>query len=116
MMSNFLKGRAAISNKALADRDEAIVAIKNMWEKIAAYQAMRYLTQAATYYGTDQAKYLHVLSEAYGFIHTLRFAPLETRKMSISEVDNLLAQFNGNLWSLNLTDINNIKATLDSNY
>lgn len=116
MMSNFLKGRAAISNKVLTDRDAAIGAIKEMWEKIAAYQAMHYLDQAAGYYGTDQAKYLHVLSEAYGFIYTLRFAPLETRKMSVAEVDNLLAQFNGNLWSLNVTDVNNIKATLDSNY
>lgn len=116
MMGNFLKGRAAISNNVLADRDAAIGAIKEMWEKIAAYQAMHYLNQAAGYYGNDQAKYLHVLSEAYGFIYTLRFAPLDTRKMSISDVDNLLAQFNGNLWSLDLTDINAIKATLDSNY
>lgn len=116
MMSNFLKGRAAISNNVLADRDAAIGAIKEMWEKIAAYQAMHYLNQAAGYYGNDQAKYLHVLSEAYGFIYTLRFAPVDSRKLSASEVDNLLAQFNGNLWSLNLSDINAIKATLDSNY
>jgi hypothetical protein len=116
MMGNFLKGRAAISNKVLADRDAAIGEIKKMWEKIAAYQAMHYLNQAANYYGNDQAKYLHVLSEAYGFIYTLRFAPVDTRIMSASEVDNLLAQFNGNLWSLNVSDINAIKATLDSNY
>lgn len=116
MMGNFLKGRAAISNKVLADRDVAIVAIREMWEKIAAYQAMRYLDQAVTNYGTDQAKCLHVLSEAYGFIYSLRFAPVETRKMSVSQVDNLLAQFNGNLWSLSLNDINSIKATIDQNY
>lgn len=116
MMSNFLKGRAAISNNAMADRDASITAIKGMWEKIAAYQAMKYLDQAVTYYGTDQAKLLHVLSEAYGFIYTLRFAPLDTRVMSTSEVDSLLAQFNGNLWSLNVSDIQAIKATLDSNY
>lgn len=116
MMSNFLKGRAAISNNVMADRDAAIVAIREMWEKIAAYQAMKYLDQAVTNYGTDQAKYLHVLSEAYGFIYSLRFAPTETRKMSVTEVDNLLADFNGNLWSLTLNDINAIKATIDANY
>ncbi len=116
MMGNFLKGRAAISNKVLADRDPAIVEIREMWEKIAAYQAMRYLDQAVTNYGTDQAKYLHVLSEAYGFIYSLRFAPVETRNMSISEVDSLLAQFNGNLWNLTLNDINSIKASIDQNY
>lgn len=116
MMGSFLKGRAAISNNVMADRDAAIVAIREMWEKIAAYQAMHYLTQAAGYYGTDQAKYLHVLSEAYGFIYSLRFAPVETRKMSITEVDNLLADFNGNLWSLSLNDVNAIKAAIDANY
>nr|WP_294861556.1 DUF4856 domain-containing protein [uncultured Fluviicola sp.] len=116
MMGNFLKGRAAISNKVLADRDAAIVAIREMWEKIAAYQAMKYLDQAVTNYGTDQAKCLHVLSESYGFIYSLRYAPIETRKMSISEIDGLLAQFNGNLWTLTVNDINSIKATLDQNY
>ena len=116
MMGNFLKGRAAISNNVMVDRDAAILKIKEMWEKIAAYQAMHYLNQAATFYGNDQAKYLHVLSEAYGFIYTLRFAPIDTRVMSATEVDNLLAQFNGNLWSLDISDINAIKATLDSNY
>ncbi|WP_341906415.1 DUF4856 domain-containing protein [Fluviicola taffensis] len=116
MMGSFLKGRAAISNNVLADRDAAIVAIREMWEKIAAYQAMHYLTQATSYYGTDQAKYLHVLSEAYGFVYSLRFAPTETRKMSVTEVDNLLADFNGNLWSLTLNDVNAIKATIDANY
>jgi hypothetical protein len=116
MMGNFLKGRAAISNNVMADRDAAIVAIREMWEKIAAYQAMKYLDQAVTSYGTDQAKYLHVLSEAYGFIYSLRFAPTETRKMSVTEVDNLLADFNGNLWSLTLNDINAIKAAIDANY
>ena len=116
MMGNFLKGRAAISNDALADRDVAIVAIKEMWEKIAAYQAMKYLDQAITNYGTDQAKYLHVLSEAYGFIYSLRFAPVETRKMTTSEVDSLLTQFNGNLWTLTLNDINSIKAAIDQKY
>lgn len=116
MMGNFLKGRAAISNKVLADRDPAIVEIREMWEKIAAYQAMRYLDQAATYYGTDQAKCLHVLSEAYGFVYSLRFAPTETRKMSITEVNNLLGDFNGNLWTLTLSDINNLKASIDAVY
>ncbi len=116
MMGNFLKGRAAISNKVITDRDAAIVVIKEMWEKIAAYQAMKYLDQAAANYGTDQAKYLHVLSEAYGFIYSLRFAPIETRKMSISEIDSLLAQFNGNLWTLTLNDINSIKVAIDQKY
>lgn len=116
MMNNFKKGRAAISNKVLVDRDAAIVEIRKMWENIAAYQAMRYLDLAVTNFGTDQAKCLHVLSEAYGFINCIRYAPLETRRMTQSEIDALLAQFNGNLWSMSLADINAIKAALDTKY
>lgn len=116
MMSGFLKGRAAISNKVMADRNAAIVQVKEMWEKIAAYQAMRYLDLAVTNFGTDQAKCMHVLTEAYGFINSLRYAPLDTRKMSQSEIDALLADFNGNLWTITLNDINSIKAALDAKY
>jgi len=116
MMDNFLKGRAAIDNQNIADRDVAIANIRDMWEKIAAYQAMTYLNNAIGFFGNDQAKYLHSLSEAYGFIRTLRYAPIETRNMTTTEVDDLLGSFGGNLWTLTVQDLNTIKATLDAKY
>ena len=116
MMNNFLKGRAAIANHYESDKDLAIQTIRETWEAIAAYQAMRYLDLAVQNFGTDQAKTLHVLSEAYGFIYALRFAPLETRNLTTSQVDDLLASFGSNLWNLTLNDIQNIKATLDATY
>lgn len=116
MMNNFLKGRAAIANQYESDKDAAIQTIRETWEAIAAYQAMRYLDLAVQNFGTDQAKSLHVLSEAYGFIYTLRFAPLETRNMTTSQGDDLLASFGSNLWNLTLNDIQTIKATLDATY
>lgn len=116
MMANFLKGRAAIVNKAYADRDVTITNIRDMWEKIAAYSALNYLTQAEGYFGTDTPKMLHVLSEAYGFIYCLRFAPDETRHMTQAEVTALLAQFGDNLWELTASDIQSIKAELDAHF
>lgn len=116
MMDNFLKGRAAIVNDKTADRDAAIYQIRTMWEKIAAQKAMDYLDQAATNFGTDQAKTLHVLSEAYGFIYCLRFAPIETRVMSTAEVETTLNMFGSNLWNLSLSDIQAIKAVVNSYY
>lgn len=116
MMDNFLKGRAAIKANVTADRDAAIIAVKNMWEKIAAQKAIDYLNLAITNFGTDQAKSMHVLSEAYGFSYSLRFAPTDTRKMTTTEVDALLAQFGTNLWNLSLADIQAIKATIESKY
>jgi hypothetical protein len=116
MMNNFLKGRAAIANHYESDKDAAIQTIRETWEAIAAYQAMRYLDLAVQNFGTDQAKTLHVLSEAYGFIYTLRFAPLETRNMTTQQVDALLASFGSNLWNMTINDIQEIKTTLDATY
>jgi hypothetical protein len=115
MMGNFLKGRAAISADILADRDDAITVIRENWEDIAAHQAMDYLTSAASNMG-DKAKLFHYLSEAYGFIWSLRYAAENTRKMTPQEVENAIAQFGENLWDLTLQDIQAIKASIDTNY
>lgn len=116
MMNSFLKGRAAIVAKEYTDRDAAIETIRKGWEKIAAYQAMTYLTLAESNFGTDQGKFLHLMTEAYGFIFTLRYAPTETRVMSQSAITSLLDQFGTNFWNLTLSDVQSIKATLDANY
>lgn len=116
MMDNFLKGRAAITANVLSDRNTAIANIRDMWERIAANQAMTYLTNAMNYFGNDQAKYLHNLSEAYGFVYTLRFAPVATRKMTAEEVNSTLALFGNNFWNLTVQDLQTIKSTLDAKY
>ncbi|MFN5416414.1 MAG: DUF4856 domain-containing protein [Flavobacteriia bacterium] len=116
MMDNFLKGRAAIVNDVYADRDVAIVEIKKMWENVSAYSAMQYLTDASSSFGTDQAKFLHVVSEAYAFTLCLRYAPLDTRRLSNAELDAILAKFGTNFWNLTLSKINEIKADLDAKY
>lgn len=116
MMDNFLKGRAAITNNVLTDRDAAIVEIKKMWEKIAANTAMTYLSDAAASFGSDQAKFLHVMSEAYAFVWCLRYAPLDTRSVTNTELDAILAKFGTSFWDMTIADINSIKADLDAKY
>ncbi|ASS48138.1 MAG: hypothetical protein A3D31_00375 [Candidatus Fluviicola riflensis] len=116
MMDNFLKGRAAIDNLKLEDRDVAIANIREMWENIAAYQAMAYLDQAIANFGTDNAKFLHVTSEAYAFIYCLRYAPVETRNMTTQEVADVIAAFGDNFWELTVQDLNAIKASIDAKY
>ncbi|MFK7786140.1 MAG: DUF4856 domain-containing protein [Crocinitomicaceae bacterium] len=116
MMNCFLKGRAAITGKELADRDAAIQEIRTEWEEISAYQAMTYLDDAIAYFGTDNAKFLHVLSEAWAFAWNLRYAPVETRKMTVAEHDTLMAMFPANFWSVSIADLNNIKNTIDAKY
>ncbi|MEX1191307.1 MAG: DUF4856 domain-containing protein [Brumimicrobium sp.] len=116
MMDNFLKGRAAISNDELADRDEAINAIRLMWEEISANQAIKYLDDALGYFGNDEAKFYHVLSEAYAFAWNLRYAPVDTRRMSQTDHAALMAQFKSNFWDMTVTDINGIISTINAKY
>lgn len=116
MMANFKKGRAAIVAKEYGDRDAAITEIKKMWEKIAAYQAMKYLSDAVTYSGTDQGKTLHVLNEAYGFVKSLKYMPADTRMTTNAQVDAILAKFDSNFWDISIDDINAIKADIDAIY
>ncbi len=116
MMNNFLKGRAAITAKVLTDRDAAIQAIRKEWEEISAFQAMKYLSDAVGYFGNDNAKYLHALSEAYAFAWNLRYSPIETRRMDATEHAALMAMFNSNFWEMSVADLNSIKNTIDAKY
>lgn len=116
MMNNFLKGRAAIANNVIADRDVAISGIRNTWENICAYQAMKYIDDAILNFGVDNAKYLHNLSEAYAFAWDLRYAPEDTRNITQTEHAAIMALFGQNFWNLTLSDLNAIKAAIDAEY
>ena len=116
MMDNFLKGRHAITQEDYTSRDEAIVEIQKMWEKIAAKQAIHYLEEAIANFGTDEAVYFHTLSEALAFTYCIRYAPQDTRLMSQSDLNTVIAMYGDNLWNLTLVDLNNIKTELEATY
>jgi hypothetical protein len=116
MMSNFRKGRAAISNKYLTDRDKAIKAISKEWEEIAAFQAKKYLQDAISFFGNDDAKYLHALSEAYAFSWNLRYAPESTRRFTPTSHTTLMNLYKSNFWEMTVADLNAIIAELDAKY
>ncbi len=116
MMSNFRKGRAAISNNYLTDRDKAITAISKEWEEIAAFQAKKYLQDAISFFGNDDAKYLHALSEAYAFSWNLRYAPEATRRFTPTSHTSLMNLYKSNFWEMTVADLNAIIAELDAKY
>jgi hypothetical protein len=116
MMTQFLTGRAAISANEPTDRDAAITAIRTEWENISAYQAMSYIDDCLGYFGSDDGAFLHALAEAYAFAWNLRYAPTETRRMTTTEHDALMALFPSNFWSMTVTDLNNIKNAIDAKY
>lgn len=117
MMDAFKRGRAAIAQSALEIRDQEILKIRKMWEKISAAQAVAYLEGAKTNFGVDNAKFLHELSEAYAFILCLKYVPLETRVISYTQIDDLLTNTIGtDFWAVTQTDLTNAINSLESIY
>ncbi len=116
MMTQFLTGRAAISANELTDRDAAIAALRSEWEEISAYQAMSYLDDCVGYFGSDDAKFLHALSEAYAFAWNLRYADPATARLSVGEHASLMAMFDGNFWSMSIAQLTAIRNVIDSKY
>ncbi len=108
----FRKGRAAIVANNYSVRDEQIAIIKSNLAKVPAVRAVYYLKNGKSKLITDNgAKAFHAISEAYGFIMSLRYtnnpetnAPYFTK----TEVDALLAELtdgtNG-LWDVDYLNI-----------
>lgn len=73
VMNAFLKGRAAISNKDLDTRDEAIQEVRKEWELVVVATSIYYLNNAKENLGVDDAARAHQLSEAFGFISSIKW-------------------------------------------
>ncbi|SMC60880.1 DUF4856 domain-containing protein [Cellulophaga tyrosinoxydans] len=120
----FKLGRAAIVAKNYNVRDEQAEIIRENISKVIAVRGIYYLQQAKTKIENDQITgSFHALSEAYGFIYSLRF----TRKpgttspyFSKQEVDGLLSQLLGDgangLWDLKATTIDSISAAIAAKF
>lgn len=112
----FRTGRAAIVANDYAKRDEQIDIIKTKLALIPAVRAVYYLQEGKVKLTTDKgAKAFHALSEAYGFIISLRYTnkpgtnnPYFTK----AEVDAMLASMTSG--TNGLWDIDTLGAKLDS--
>ena len=62
------------------------------------------------------AAFLHALAEAYAFAWNLRYAPTETRRMTTTEHNDLMALFPANFWNTTIADLNNIKNAIEAKY
>lgn len=100
MMDAFLKGRAAITNKDLAARDEAIATIRKEWELIAVGSALHYLNGGIANFD-DMSLMGHGISEAIGFVYSLKFNPVKT--ITNDQIDELLIEIAG---SADFADMN----------
>ncbi|MDX5347256.1 MAG: DUF4856 domain-containing protein [Hymenobacteraceae bacterium] len=102
IMDAFLKGRAAISNKDMAAKDEAVATIRNEWEKLVAASTIHELRAARSNYA-DQAKRSHYLSEARGFAMSLGYKT--DRKISVTQLADVMTKISGNYYTTSVADI-----------
>lgn len=96
---SLITGRAAIVNNDMTVRDEQIANIRRDLERSIAVVAVSYLNKAAK--ATDPADKFHSLSEAVGFIYSLRYA--HNPKINSVDSDELMKTLMGNkdgFWSL----------------
>lgn len=103
LMDAFLKGRAAISAKDMKGKDEAIATIRTEWEKLVAASAILELNLAKTNIA-DQAKKSHYLSEAMGFVMSLKFK--SDRKITDAQHQAAIAKLGTNFYDTTAADIN----------
>lgn len=82
IMQAWIGGRAAVSNKDDANRDQYRNIILQNWEKIIAARFISYVKGAKTNISSP-ANYHHNLSEAVGFVQALRY----NGKKSVSDSD-----------------------------
>ena len=113
LMKAFITGRAAISNNDLETRDEQIEIIRNEWEKVSAATAVHYLNRANSFFADDAIRN-HVLSEAWAFIHALKYNP--NKKLTNVEIDAILEDLGDNFYTVTTDNINAVKAALVSAY
>ena len=112
LMQAFIKLRAAVNNKDYSTRDEQVVIIREQWERVVAASAILELTEAKNAFGKDAVEMRHVLSEAIGFIKSLKYN--STKKITNQQIENVLATLGSNFYEISILDINNtIKAIND---
>ena len=120
IMDAMLKGRAAISNDDLEARDEAIAEARDIWELIAVGSALHYLNSGMDNFD-DKALSLHGLSEAIGFVYSLKFN--EAKTITNTQIDDLLIEFTGsadfanmNLYNTSVANLQSVKDQLATYY
>ena len=104
----FLKGRAAIVNKDDATRNAQIEYIRTTLEKAVATICISYLNKAND--ATTNAARFHALSEATGFLYSLRFA--YNAKVNATKSNQLMDQLMnkpGGFWDLTIADIDAVR-------
>lgn len=113
LMQAFIKGRDAINREDYDTRDAAIEEVRSEWEQVVAAMAIHYLNGGRAEFADDALR-CHQLSEAYGFIWSLKFNP--SQEMSDSEIDQILNDNFDNLYDISVNEINTVRDLIAERY
>lgn len=109
----FSKGRAAISNKDMAGKDEAVVKVREHWERVIASTAISYLNKAKADIADDALRN-HSLSEAKAFIMSLKYNA--GKKISNEQVNAVLNHLGSNFYEITPQHIDMARNQLSTIY
>lgn len=91
MFSNFLKGRAAISNKDYTKRDEATTVVKENWDKIIAATVVHYINEVKSDISTSGVDLNKHWAEMKGYLSMIPHNP--TNKLGTTNLATINAYF-----------------------
>lgn len=109
----FRTGRAAISAKDYALRDEQIAIISETWEDVCAGTVVHYLNEAIVEIGDDAVRN-HVLSEALAFARSLKYNP--NRRISLEQLAEFEALLGDNFYQAALQDLRDARSLISGIY
>ena len=119
----FKLGRAAIVAKNYRVRDEQVAIIRNLVSKVIAVRGVYYLQAGKTQIADGNREgAFHALSEAYGFVYSLRFtrnentAPLFTRAEVDVLLDKLINIPENGYWSVTPETIDEVSETIAAKF
>ena len=113
MAEAFIKGRAAIDNDDHDTKNDQVTILRDTWERIVVGCAIHELNEAKSHL-SDDALRNHEISEAIGYVNALKYNP--TKKISDTQINDLIAGFGSNLYSVSLQVIDQSRSTLAGIY
>jgi hypothetical protein len=111
IMNAFIKGRAAISNKDYATRDQQREVIRSSWEKVIVATMISYINSTKLKI-TDDAIRNHNLSELKGFLMNLKCNP--SKKISNTQIAKIESLLGNDFYNITIAALDEMKAELST--
>lgn len=113
IMNAYIRGRAAISNKNMEEKEAQTAVLVEEWEKLVAACTILEINKAKAAFADDASRN-HLLSEAIGFAMALKYNP--TKKISQEQINQVLEKIGDNLYEVSLDDLNEAIDIISSVY